>query len=136
MYWKLAYENSPYRKLIDRSEAEHKLPPGLLARLLWQESRYNPKASNPSGACGIAQIIPRWHPGVDVWNPQEAIPYAAAYLQNLYGQFKSWKLALAAYNWGPGNLAKFGITTAPDETREYYRSILADVNAENGSAVA
>lgn len=102
------------------------LPAGLLSRVAYQESRYNPEAYNPSGASGIMQIIPRWHPGVNVWNASESIWYAAKYLRQLYNQFGSWTYALAAYNWGPGNLSRKGIDNAPTETRNYIAQVTAD----------
>lgn len=121
-----------YRAAIAAAETANGLPSGLLARLLYQESRYRPEIINGTvksraGAVGIAQIIPRWHPGVNPLDPLASIDYAAAYLAKLYRQFGAWPLALAAYNWGPGNVAKNGLTGAPTETRNYWSQILADL---------
>ncbi len=48
-------------------------------RQIQAESRWTPDAYNPSsGACGIAQVIPRWHPGLsDCFDPFESLEYAA-----------------------------------------------------------
>jgi len=101
---------------------------GLLLRVAQQESGFDPKAYNSrTTASGMMQIVPKWHPGVDPFDPAQAVPYAAKYLSTLHNQFGTWKLALAAYNWGPGNLKKYGIDNAPTETRNYYTEILADV---------
>lgn len=120
-----------YSALINYSEKKHKLPKNVLARLLQTESGFNPKATNPSGAKGIAQIIPKWHPSVDPFNPKEAIPYAAKYLRKMYDRFGSWDKALAAYNYGPTNLSRTMIKYnadwkkhLPAETKNYIRKIL------------
>ena len=74
------------------------------------------------------QIVPRWHPNVDPLDPTDAIWYAARYLRNLYDRMgHSWKMALAAYNWGPGNVSRNEISDWPTETKNYVRQISADV---------
>lgn len=132
------HENSePYVGVIRIAEQQYGLPHNMLMRLLEQESHFDPLAYNRgSDAQGIAQIVPRWHPEIaDPFDPNEAIPYAARYLKRLYNYFGYWDLALAAYNWGRGNLSKHmakygedGFSTMPRETRNYVSNILADVN--------
>jgi soluble lytic murein transglycosylase-like protein len=98
---------SPYVKLFTDSEKKYGLPPTLLKRIAWIESRFNPNASNPSGAQGMMQIIPKWHPDVkNPYDPNEAIPYAAQYLKSLHKRYNNWPKAIAAYNWGLGNVDK------------------------------
>ena len=87
----------------------------------------------------MMQIIPRWHPSLDpgdaaaderaALDPFQAMDYAAKYLSSLQRQFGTWKLALAAYNWGPGNLAKnlHAPGRWPAETLAYVAEITADV---------
>lgn len=125
----------PYLKTLTDASALWQLPHGLLARVAYQESRFRPdiirgNVVSSAGAQGIMQIVPVWHPGVDPLNPTDAIFYAAKYLHQLYGQFGSWEKALAAYNWGPGNLRKFlngEIASVPKETRDYVAQITGDV---------
>lgn len=120
--------NQPYITYIRDVETALGIPRNLLVRLAYQESSFNPRAYNKKvGASGMFQIVPRWHPGVDVWNWKASADYAGRYLVKLFKRFGTWKLALAAYNWGQGNLAKYGIAAAPAETRNYYTRILADV---------
>lgn len=123
-----------YLEEIARAERTHGLPRDLLARLIYQESRFRQdiitgKVQSSAGAQGIAQIVPKWHPNVDPLNPVESIHYAARYLKQLRDQFGDYRLALAAYNWGPGNVRKYG--TQPDkwptETKNYVSQILGDV---------
>lgn len=123
-----------YRATIVRSAEARGVPPDLLARVLWQESRFRPevidgRVRSPAGAAGIAQFMPRTARqfGIDPLNPEQAIPAAAQYLRQLFDRFGSWSMALAAYNWGQGNLAKRGIKNAPAETRAYVEEITRDV---------
>lgn len=129
-----------YLPLFRFVEDQIGLPRNLLVRLAQQESYFNPLATNPSGAQGMMQIIPRWHPGVDPFKPEEAIPYAGKFLLDNFNRFGSWRAALAAYNWGPGNiksaLQRHGgsidrvlsdAKLVPIETRNYVAQITADV---------
>jgi soluble lytic murein transglycosylase-like protein len=136
--WELAAdkpENAAFVAAMHDAEARYGLPFGFVVRVAWQESRFNPDAYNRrSGATGIMQIVPRWHPSVNAAEPFSAIDYAARYLAQLFRQFGTWELALKAYNWGPGNVKKWiaGGTAAPVEpleTRNYSRQILADLAA-------
>lgn len=101
-----AIPSNPFQSLLSNTEQALGLPPTLLSRIAWIESRFNPNAYNPSGATGIMQIVPSAHPGVNAKDPNAAIPYAGSFLKQLYNQFGSWEKAIAAYNWGPGNLQK------------------------------
>lgn len=129
-----------YVELFRFVESEAQIPTGLLMRLAQQESFFNPFATNPSGAQGMMQLIPKFHPGVDPLKPEEAIPYAARFLRAQFQRFGSWRAALAAYNWGPGNvnaaLRLHGgsidnmladVNLVPRETRNYVVQITADV---------
>lgn len=130
-----------YAGMIRAAEAANGLPADMLARLLWQESRYRDdiitgRVRSPAGAMGIAQFMPATarELGIDPLEPAQAIPAAGAYLARLYRMFGTWAQALAAYNWGMGNVQRRGLEAAPTETRRYYSHILADVNAANGTA--
>jgi len=132
--WKTPAAGMAWEPIFLSATQEYNLPCGLISRVAYQESHYNPKALNKgSNAQGMMQIVPRWHPGVDPWNPDEAIPYAAKYIRQLYNQFGSWDKALAAYNWGLGNLGvaikKYGddwLTHTPTETYNYVTQIGKD----------
>jgi soluble lytic murein transglycosylase-like protein len=62
--------------------------------------------------------------GVDPTDPKQAIPAAGKYLSSLKEQTGSWEGAVAAYNWGPGNVARKGIENAPQETQDYLVAVL------------
>ena len=132
-----------YAGMIASAEAQYGLPADLLARLLYQESRYRDDiiigaTRSPVGALGIAQFMPATAAefGIDPLKPEQAIPAAARYLAKLYARFGNWSEALASYNWGQGNVSKKGLQAAPRETRLYYSQILSDVNSTNGTSYA
>lgn len=132
-----------YAGMIRAAEVAHGIPQDMLARLLWQESRYREdiitgRVRSPVGAVGIAQFMPATaaEMGIDPLNTAQAIDGAGRYLARLYRMFGTWSEALAAYNWGMGNVQRRGLAAAPRETRNYYSQILADVNAANGTAYA
>lgn len=127
--------SAPYAELITSSALANNVPPAILAWLLWKESRYSLAIINGTrrssvGAMGIAQFMPatarQWLGSeAAALDPQKAIPGAARYLAKLYSMTGSWTEALAAYNWGIGNVQRKGIDAAPAETRDYYTSILS-----------
>lgn len=132
-----------YAAAIAAAEDRNGIPRDLLARLLYQESRYREdiitgKVRSPVGALGIAQFMPATarEMGIDPLNPAQAIDGAGRYLARLHRSLGGWALALAAYNWGIGNVQRRGLDAAPLETRNYFAQILADVNSANGTAYA
>ena len=101
-----------------------RLPKGFLARLIWQESRFDPAAVSPAGAEGIAQFMPgtgRIRGVKNAFDPAEAIARSAEYLRFLEQRFGNLGLAAAAYNAGEGALER--VTSSggyvPYETRDY-----------------
>jgi len=127
--------SAPYQDLIVQAAQDSGVPVSILAWLLWKESRYSPAIidgtrRSSAGALGIAQFMPATAAqelgSVDAaLEPDIAIPGAARLLAKLYRATGTWGQALAAYNWGIGNLRKKGIANAPAETRDYYTSILS-----------
>jgi len=129
-----APENAALVIAMRDAEARYGIPRDLVVRLAWQESRFKVDAYNASGATGIMQIVPRWHPSAPMGDPLQEIDYGARYLRDLRRQFGTWELALKAYNWGPGNVFAWlrGGPDAPGEpleTRNYSAQILADLAA-------
>lgn len=127
----LAQRREKYRALFDRASQQYGIPPNLLMRQGEVESSLIPDARSSAGAIGIMQIVPRYHPELGeagALDPVRAIPYAASLLRQWYDRFGSWTLALAAYNAGPGNVARYGNAVPPfDETRNYVAKILPSV---------
>jgi soluble lytic murein transglycosylase-like protein len=134
--------SGPYKQTIIDASDRHGVPVEILSWLLWKESRYNPAIINgtvrsPVGAMGIAQFMPATAAeelgSIEAaLNPDLAIPGAARYLRKLYDRTGTWAQALAAYNWGIGNVTRKGLEKAPKETRDYYSTILAKANTQGG----
>lgn len=133
--WAIPKSGEKYKPLFVAAEKKYGLPENLLARVAYQESRFRDdiisgKLKSGAGAVGIMQIVPRWHPGIDPLDVPAAVDYAGRYLAQLKGQFGTWVHALAAYNWGQGNLKKFlsgEVKTMPEETRKYIYEISRDI---------
>lgn len=124
--------NAAYVAKIRAVEAANGIPPDMLLRLAYQESRFRDdiitgRTVSSAGAKGMFQLMPLHWKYVDPTDWQASADYAGAELRRLYRVFGTWALALAAYNWGEGNLKKYGIASAPRETRNYYAEILADI---------
>jgi hypothetical protein len=104
------------------------LPEGFFARLIWQESRFDPSAISVAGAEGIAQFIPstaKLRGLTNAFDPAEALARSAEYLRFLADKFGSLGLAAAAYNSGEGRVARYVRTAGylPAETEDYVATI-------------
>lgn len=124
----------PYVSRLREIALRYGLPENMLVRVAWQESRFDPNAVNQkSGARGMFQFMPATadEMGIDPFQWEDAADGAARYLSRLYKMFSDkpnpWAHALAAYNWGMGNVMRKGLDKAPDETKEYYSSITRDL---------
>ena len=113
---------------VAAAEVSYRLPPLLLARMAWQESRFNVNAVSPAGAIGIMQFMPDTAQdfGLDPLNPIASIWAAGRYMRQLVDRFGDWRTALAAYNWGQGNVAS-RIEQMPQETIDYVMGIAGDL---------
>lgn len=111
------------------------LPPGFLARLIWQESRFDRFAISPKGAQGIAQFMPataRERALEDPFDIPSALAGSAAFLDDLLASFGNLGLAAAAYNAGPMRVRRWlaGEVGLPRETRHYVR-VITGLTAED-----
>lgn len=132
--WKTPENGKKFDPYFRQAEKKYGLPRGLLSRMAYQESRFRPdiisgQTKSKAGAVGLMQIIPAYHPNVNPLDPVASIDYAASFMAALHRQFKSWRLALGAYNWGAGNMKKYLSKTKimPVETRNYISNIAGDV---------
>jgi hypothetical protein len=109
---------------VERAAAENQLPVNFLARVIWQESRFNARAVGRKGAKGIAQFMPETADLRGLANPFDPISSlenAARYLGDLRKRFGNLGLAAAGYNAGPGRVREWldGGRVLPSETRNY-----------------
>lgn len=132
---KNASENEKkYAPFIRDVESKYNIPTGVLHKLLKTESSFktsiiNGKTRSKTGALGIAQFMPatakEWLGSVDnALNPTKAIDGAGKYLKWLHSSLGGWTEAVAAYNWGIGNVKNKGLAKAPLETRNYIKKII------------
>ena len=114
-YTRMVLERSTYYFPIFEKYLEEYDLPDEIKYLAIIESGLNPKAISRVGAVGLWQFMPYtgrsfklhqdWY--IDErMDPYKSTEAACKYLSQLYGMFKDWELALAAYNTGPGNVRK------------------------------
>ena len=118
---------------IESAARANDLPLEFFARVIWQESRFQwdavgPVTHNGQRALGIAQFMPdtaRERRLLDPFDPVQALPKAAEFLNELRAQFGNLGLAAAAYNAGPGRVQQWlaGSGSLPEETRNYVQAI-------------
>jgi hypothetical protein len=115
--------------MIESAAKAEDLPLEFFARVIWQESRFQadavgPVTRNGQRAQGIAQFMPGTASErrlLDPFDPVQALPKSAEFLNELRGQFGNLGLAAAAYNAGPRRVQDWlaGTGGLPQETRHY-----------------
>lgn len=120
---------NPFMAMAVAAAQKYGIPPDLFLRQIKQESAWNPRAVSSAGAMGLGQLMPGTarELGVsDPYNPEQNLDGAARYMAQQYKKFGDWRLALAAYNAGPGNVQKHNGVPPFKETRNYVAKILGD----------
>ncbi|WP_425072885.1 lytic transglycosylase domain-containing protein [Sagittula sp. S175] len=119
---------------IEAFAVRNDLDPGFFARLIWQESRFDPHALSHAKAMGIAQFIAstaKLRGLKDPYNPAEALEFSAEYLGEMTRRYGNHGLAAVGYNGGErraeGLIA--GTGGLARETVDYVR-IITGLNAE------
>lgn len=141
--WANVNEGSTWVPVINATESGYGIPTNLLARQAYQESHFRASIidgtqASPAGALGILQLEPAYFSSVTVPVPfttsdtTNQISQAGQEMARLYGVYSDWGLALAAYNWGEGNVnawlaAGSSPGAMPTETQNYVAQILTDV---------
>lgn len=129
----------PYAAEINAAAAKHGIDPALLAGLVKQESGFDPNAKSPVGATGLTQLMPATARGLgvtDSTDPVQALDGGAKYLKQMLDKFGGdERLALAAYNAGPGAVTRFGGIPPYAETKAYVEKVLANRDSFMASAV-
>ena len=112
---------------ISRASQRWNVGAALLSAQIYAESNFNPNASSPAGAQGIAQFMPgtaRSYGLSDPFDPAAAIDAQAHLMHDLLRQLGSVPLALAAYNAGPAPVQACGCVPHYPETQAYVAKIL------------
>ena len=136
-----------YKDMISKNLREQGVPQDLIY-LAVAESGFQPQALNArSGAGGMWQFMPTGAYGLtrngwfdERFDPEKSSVAYAKYMKTLYNQFGDWYLAMAAYDWGPGNVQRAVMRTGyadfwelyrrnvlPGETKNYVPGIIAAI---------
>lgn len=113
---------------VDKAAAKYDLDPCLINAVIRAESNFQVLAVSHAGAQGLMQLMPATAEEMGVRNPfniEQNIDGGAKYLRRMLNQFDGdLKLALSAYNAGPGNVVKYNGQVPFAETRAYVARVL------------
>ncbi len=138
---KISFKNSRenIENLIEKYAQKNNLDPDFIKAVVKQESGFNPDAKSKCGAMGLMQLMPQTAKGlgvVDAFDPEQNIEGGVKYLKSMLNRFNNDpKLALAAYNAGPGAVQKYGDIPPYKETQNYVKNILASYEAIKGGKI-
>ena len=124
---RLAPLTQPFMDAVEEAAERHGLDPKLLHALVVVESAYRPNAVSPVGAGGLTQLMrgTAAELGVaDRFDPLQNLFGGADYLARQVLRFGDLRLALAAYNAGPGRVAKLGRIPDIRETQAYVTAVV------------
>ena len=109
--------------IFEKAAKKYNVPVNLLKAIGYTESTFNPKATSSCGAQGIMQLMPATAKSLgvtDAYDPEQNIMGGAKYIAGLLDKYNgNTSLALAAYNAGSGNVAKYGGIPPFKETQNY-----------------
>jgi soluble lytic murein transglycosylase-like protein len=118
-----------FEPIINSCSREFGVDSSLVKAVIHAESGYNPSAVSSKGAQGLMQLMPKTAQGLkvnDTFNPSDNIRGGVRYLRFLLDTFRGDEsLALAAYNCGMSNVAKYGGIPPFAETRSYVTKVLS-----------
>ena len=116
-----------YDELIKEAAGLYRIDANLVRAVMRAESSFNPMVVSPAGAQGLMQIMPALAQelGVtDPFDPRQNVMAGTRYLRQLLDAHRgNVKLALASYNAGPGNVARYKGVPPFKETRDYVKKI-------------
>jgi soluble lytic murein transglycosylase-like protein len=121
--------------LIKEASQKFGVRENLIRAVIKAESDFDPEAESSSGAVGLMQLLPSTAREVgvnDLYDPSENITGGTRYLSGLIDRYSgNLEMALAAYNWGLGNLAR-SPNRLPQETQDYVQRVLNYMESPSG----
>jgi cell wall-associated NlpC family hydrolase len=119
---------SPYDDMITQAANEAGVPPALVKAVAKAESGFDPKATSGVGAQGLMQLMPGTARGLgvtDPYDPLQSLRGGAKYLRQMLDRFGGdYEKAIAAYNAGPGAVARYGGIPPYAETQAYVPRVM------------
>jgi soluble lytic murein transglycosylase len=129
-----------YELIVTTHARNYRLPPTLLAAVIYAESKFDASARSDAGAVGLMQLLPETARGIavrtggdrfvvsDLLDPEVNVRYGSWYLRSLLDRYRDVRTALAAYHAGQGNVDEWrrnGGGIRFPETRHYVDTVLA-----------
>jgi soluble lytic murein transglycosylase len=129
-----------YELIVKTHARNYRLPPTLLAAVIYAESKFDASARSDAGAVGLMQLLPETARGIavrtggdrfvvsDLLDPEVNVRYGSWYLRSLLDRYRDVRTALAAYHAGQGNVDEWrrnGGGIRFPETRHYVDTVLA-----------
>ncbi len=125
------HSNPNLDRIIQDAAQQFDVDANLIHSIIKAESHFNPSATSPKGAMGLMQLMPETAGELGVKNAYDArenVMGGTRYLKTLLDRYNGQvDLALAAYNWGMGNLEKKP-DKLPEETLAYIEKVRANLN--------
>ena len=113
----------PTEAIIQKAARRYGVDGGLIKAIIKAESNFNPHAVSSAGAQGLMQLMPATARGLgvsDSFDPEQNVMAGTRFLKDMLRRYDgNLDEALAAYNWGPGNVDRHGTGNLPKETRVY-----------------
>ena len=129
-----------YAGMIEAASKESGLDTNFIAGVTKQESQFNPHARSNAGAVGLMQLTPitireikrLTGKDIDPNDPQQNLTGGSMYMSHLLKKYNGDKsMALAAYNAGPGNVAKYKGIPPFKETQDYVKTVMGNYDHYN-----